>query len=92
MARTRQELAREALQIQNACNLGGLAHSFPEVMDAIGCLPDGSGNGTDRKNRHPITRLWIAKMSDLSGLQYEWPVHDADIVKAWSQNQEVPQS
>lgn len=63
--RTLKELAQEALDIQTACNLCGLAQSFARMMKELG----EHVKGTDALNTHAITRLWVDKMAHLSGVQ-----------------------
>lgn len=61
-------LATEALQIQNACNLSGLVFGFSSAMQLLCELSHRDGNaGTEFKNRHPITILWVSKLDSLSG-------------------------
>jgi len=63
---TLQDLAKEALTVQGACNLSGIVHSFDRAMTNLrAALPDA---GTDELNRHPITRAWIYKLANLAGL------------------------
>ena len=58
-----QELAREALSVQDACNLCGVAQGFARAMSRLRKLyPD-----TSVYNSHPIAHAWINKMMDLSG-------------------------
>lgn len=59
-------LAQEALDIQNACNLCGLAQRFAEVMVEL----NKNDYGTDFTNQHPITKLWVDKFCHLSGIEY----------------------
>jgi hypothetical protein len=63
--RTLNELTVEALEIQSACNLCGLAQRFAQVQIELGeyC------NGTTERNQHPITRMWLDKMNSLAGIQ-----------------------
>lgn len=66
-AKTLSELAREALEVQNACNLSGVVHSFSRVVSQLrACLPEA---GTTEINEHPIVRLWVDKLASLSGTQ-----------------------
>ena len=62
---TIEALAREALAVQDACNLSGVAHSFARVMSAL-CdrVPS-----TDNRNKHPIAILWADKIAHLTGTQ-----------------------
>jgi hypothetical protein len=65
MTRTLQELAREALAVQDACNLSGVAQGFARAMaDLCALVP-----GTDARNAHPIAVLWADKIAHLTGTQ-----------------------
>lgn len=67
--RTIQELAREALQIQNACNPLGLTKGFAEATQDLAEILRARGEfSTDAICKHPIYRLWASKMHDLAGL------------------------
>lgn len=65
MSKTLKELAQESLDCQNACNLCGLAQSFARAMRDLG----DHTKGTDERNQHPITRVWLDKMNQLAGIQ-----------------------
>ena len=66
MARTLKQLAQEALNVQDACNLSGVAHGFARCMsDLMDLVP----SGTDARNNHPIARLWADKIAHLTGTQ-----------------------
>lgn len=66
MPRTMKELAKEALAVQNACNLSGVAHGFARAMsDLCSLVP----SGTDARNTHPIAVLWADKIAALTGTQ-----------------------
>jgi hypothetical protein len=52
----------------NACNLSGLAHEFPRVMEAAWDDVRTRGGGTDQANHHPLAVLWLIKMTELAGL------------------------
>lgn len=59
------ELAREALAVQDACNLSGVIHGFGRaIMDLRACLPNA---GTDEINTHPVCVLWSDKIASLTG-------------------------
>lgn len=60
-----QKLAREALEVQNACNMSGIARSFVQVMDTLGSF----GLSTGQRNQHPITVVWLDKMNSLASIQ-----------------------
>ena len=63
--KTLKELAAEALSIQDACNLCGLAQRFAKVQIELGEYT----KGTEERNRHPITVLWLDKFNSLAGIQ-----------------------
>jgi hypothetical protein len=64
--RTLADLAREALAVQNACNLSGVVHGWSRSISRLReLLPD---LGTDGYNRHPINQLWASKVHDLTGM------------------------
>lgn len=57
------DVAREAIQIQDACNLSGVAHSF---LDAIATIRN-SASGTREVNTHAIVTLYVSKFASLNG-------------------------
>lgn len=62
-----KQLAQDALDVQDACNLSGVVHGFSRFMTELNeALPN---LGTDRRNNHPLVRLWVDKLAHLSGLQ-----------------------
>jgi len=61
-----------AIEVQNACNLSGVALSFAQVMCHINEEAQACGQGTDWKNRHPIVRLWVDKLADLAGMRMDF--------------------
>jgi len=65
MPRTLKELAKEALDVQDACNLSGVAHGFARAMTDLG----EHTNGTDARNKHPVAVLWADKIAHLTGTQ-----------------------
>ena len=65
MSKTLKELAQEALNVQNACNLCGVAQAFARVMIDLG----EHTKGTDERNKHPIAILWADKIAHLTGTQ-----------------------
>ncbi len=63
MSKTLKQLAREAIDIQSACNMLGLANSFSNTLyDLNRHVPTGE------IRNHPITRLWTSKLHDLSNM------------------------
>jgi hypothetical protein len=68
--RTLQELAQEAIDIQNACNPLGLTKSFAEVTQELWVALDflKLPRDTESIRTHPIVRLWASKLHDLVGM------------------------
>ena len=78
--RTIQELAIDALQVQHACNLSGVAYDFSKAIAELRTLlPEA---GTNEINTHPISKLWAYKMADLAEVEFETV---ADAMKACRQ-------
>ena len=67
MSRTLAQLAKEAIEIQDACNLSGLVHgwhrSIIELREELG--KQGIFD-TDKINQHPINVMWVSKLADLA--------------------------
>jgi hypothetical protein len=61
---TIKEAAQMALDVQDACNLSGVVHSFAEVVTALRNSPECTG--TDWVNEHPIVTLFLDKLSSLN--------------------------
>jgi hypothetical protein len=60
---------RDALAVQNACNLSGVAHSWADLCVAM----HRSGLSTTAQADHPACILYAAKTADLCGLHYHYP-------------------
>lgn len=70
MSRTMKSLAQETLDVQDACNMSGVARSFCDTMRELrDLLPNAS---TREINNHPITRMWASKIHDLSGMSSDY--------------------
>lgn len=69
--KTLQQLAREALDVQNACSLSGVSQSFAKaVLDLRAVLREANGGNppdTLTVNHHPIVRVWLSKLDSLAG-------------------------
>ena len=63
---TYQEAAQVALDIQDACNLSGVVHSFAEAVSAIWEEAHRTGKGTAWVNEHDIVTLFVDKLTDLN--------------------------
>lgn len=69
MIKTLSQLATEALQVQDACNLLGVSLSFAtavrDLRDSL--LAAGLPSDTASVRRHPICKLWASKIESLVG-------------------------
>lgn len=61
-----QAWARDALVVQNASNLSGVAHAFAELQSAMVT----AGLDTEARANHPASKLYACKIADLVGLSY----------------------
>lgn len=74
--RTEQELIKEAIQVQDACNLSGVVHSFSRSMARLWEIAhESKGKGTKWVNTHRVARLYASKIQSLSG---DVKLHDFD--------------
>ena len=74
---TLKAAAQAALDVQDACNLSGVAIAFADVMKTLCAFVD---NTSDRNN-HPIARVWIDKLAHLAGIQ---ALHDPRLIGAYA--------
>jgi hypothetical protein len=58
-----KRLAKEAIDVQDACNLSGVAHGFSRAMSKLCEL----GLDTSARNRHPVAVMWSSKIASLTG-------------------------
>lgn len=79
--KTIQQLAKDAIDVQDACNLSGVVHSFSQVVTDLRTILTNEGKfSTDRLNTHPVVILYSNKIASLcgseSGLEfsraYDW--------------------
>lgn len=69
--RTLADLAREAIDIQNACNPLGITKGFAEATQELADLMRNSGEypfSTHAVCLHPVFQLWASKLHDLAGI------------------------
>lgn len=64
--KTYKQLAKESIDVQNACNLSGVVHSFSRVMTDLRTLFPNCN--TDWYNTHPIAVLFTCKIMQLTGI------------------------
>jgi len=65
-AQMREKLApmyRDAMAVQDACNLSGVVSSFARHMHTLCEM----GFDTDQRNRHPVSILFSSKIASLTG-------------------------
>jgi hypothetical protein len=58
-----QKTWQHGLDSQTACNLSGLAHFLPKLLEE---LRANGVNGTDALNTHPLVSLIVAQMAHLA--------------------------
>lgn len=61
---TIQQMAQQALDVQTACNLSGIVHSFAEIVSA---MRTEHHMDTAQCNRHPVCVLFSDKIADMTG-------------------------
>lgn len=68
--RSLEVLAREAMNVQNACNLLGVSKGFARAVQDLKEALDASNlpSDTDTIKCHPIARLWTSKLHDMTGM------------------------
>jgi len=63
----------DALAVQDACNLSGVAHSLSRhLTESIWPEVRASGGGTDDVNTHPAVILFVSKLMHLSGFEADF--------------------
>jgi len=68
--RTWKELAIEALQVQDSCNLSGVVGTFATIITEVRVRLEAEGiKSTDKVNNHPVCRLFSDKVAHLTGTQ-----------------------
>lgn len=64
--KTIQQLAQDALDIQDASNLSGVVHAFDRFITDLWAIARAEGKDTDWINSHPIVAMYLDKLSDLN--------------------------
>lgn len=82
MGKTLQDLAKEAINVQDACNLSGVVHGFARCMSAMVEM----GMNNDARDNHPITLLWVDKICHLSGYKQDY---GTKMMNAYSEAQKI---
>jgi hypothetical protein len=69
--RTIQELAKEALDVQDASNLRGVLNGFSEAIASLNDIM-GKQDGQchiDAIHKHPVAKLWAWKIAAMTGTE-----------------------
>lgn len=66
-----EEMYRDALFSQTACNLSSLVNSLAKHTKTLWELARKEGKGTDFVNKHPVIRLFLEQMVCLNGGVFE---------------------
>lgn len=61
-------LAKDAIDVQDACNLSGVVHSYSKALSELWKVADFLGEGTDWVNTHPVAILYASKVGSLTGI------------------------
>jgi hypothetical protein len=84
MSKTMQQLAQEAIDVQDACNLSGVAHGLSRAVTALWDLSGQKGvhfgpvMSVQEINQHPIVKMWVSKLHDLARLGFSDAVEYAE--------------
>lgn len=71
LVRTWKEMATEALQVQDACNLSGVVISFSHIIQEVRIRLESEGKGgTEAVNTHPVCVLFSDKVAHLTDTQF----------------------
>jgi len=62
---------KDAITVQDACNLSGIVHSFSQVLIKVWVEARAQGKGTDFVNRHPISVMYSSKIASLTGSEVD---------------------
>lgn len=64
-----KELAQKAIDVQDACNLSGVLHTFTKVITMLWKHARLQNEGTDWVNQHAIVIVFLDKLNSLAGIQ-----------------------
>ena len=67
-----RDWCKMALSVQDACNLSGVVHGLGRIQSEM----VDQGMGTDERNKHPVTKMFVVKLCCLSGVDYTFPSED----------------
>ena len=74
---------KEALAVQDACNLSGVVISFAKVIVFIWDEAREQGKGTDFVAKHPVSILFSSKISNLVGTNLDIQAHPTRLADAY---------
>jgi hypothetical protein len=79
MPKTIADAAKLAIEVQDACNLSGVAASLYNICSDV-LWPEANrlGKGTDFVNGHPIVTMFLSKLASLNGTYLECDYHQAN--------------
>jgi hypothetical protein len=63
---------KEAVEVQNACNLSGVIKAWARAVDAIWVDVRADNGGTDAFNNHPVNVLFASKVHSLTGYEQQF--------------------
>lgn len=66
-----------ALSVQDACNLCAVSITFAQAMQELTHLASEIGEGTEWRNRHPISVLFSSKIESLTNSEGDGVFHHA---------------
>jgi len=72
--------ARQVLDLQNACNSGGVASTLGDLMQFLSGQPEYEGTGW--RNEHPLVVVVLDKLCSLASIQPAFP--DRRVVEAFT--------
>jgi hypothetical protein len=67
-----QQLAQQAIDVQDACNLLGVVNSYAgALLNLRDCLAAEGIRGSDELANHPVNRLWADKIKSMAGFRFD---------------------
>lgn len=60
---------KQAIRVQDACNLSGVVHSWSKMISKIWEEAHAGKKGTEWVNTHPINVMFASKIASLTGCE-----------------------
>lgn len=60
---------KQAIRVQDACNLSGVVHSWSKMISKIWEEANAGKKGTEWVNTHPINVMFASKVASLTGCE-----------------------